>query len=206
MKLRHSFLAALALGALTLAGCPALQPRFDATGEYAGDYTVGIGKSNLLNGCGIQLELEHDVKGLPILNAKVGGTVTLHIDCLLPEDLAGLAEGNQGVVAGALAVMGFGQTGEGLSGLSAIPPVEVAGVLLPDGTLELNTPEILKECNDGDCMRLGMVGRGVDEDGDGKMDRFSGTYAGMLGKSMGNLPITGTFDTHSGGRIIDLTF
>jgi hypothetical protein len=201
---RHTIAALLALGTLTLAGCPELSPPFDATGNYAGAFAVGVGDLELIDGCGMILTLEQDVQGLPLLNGKVEGTVTLTFDCLLPEDLALLASGGAGdfgailvglgVGAGLTETEGLPDMG-GLGTLLGIPAVEVSGVLLPDGTLELNTPGMMDDCTEGDCVKLAILGKGIDSNADGRMDWFDGTFGGTLGSSLGGMPIIGDFET-----------
>lgn len=202
MITKHTLAAALTLGSLTLAGCPELAPPFDATGDYAGDFAVGLGDLELIDGCGIVVTLEQDIQGLPLLNGKVEGTVALSFDCILPDDLALLASGVAGDIGAILAALGAGVGAVdgipvlgGIGAVLNISPVEVTGVLLPDGTLELNTPEILEDCTEGDCVKLALLGKGVDSDGDGRMDWFDGTLGGTLGNSFGGMPIIGAFET-----------
>jgi hypothetical protein len=201
---KHTIAAVLALGSLTLAGCPELSPPFDATGNYAGGFAVGMGDLELIDGCSIVVNLEQDIQGLPLLSGKVDGTVTLSFECLLPEDLALLASGGTDDFGAMLAALGAGaglSESEGLPAIGglgtmlSIPAVEVSGVLLPDGTLELNTPGILDECTDGDCVKLAILGKGIDSNADGRMDWFDGTFGGTLGSSMGGMPIMGEFET-----------
>jgi hypothetical protein len=195
MITKHALAAALTLGSLSLAGCPQLAPPFDASGSYGGDFAVGLGDLELIDGCGMLVTLEHDVEGLPIANGKVTGTVTLSFGCVLPEDLALLANGGGGAFGAGLAALGTGGLGAGVASLLNLPPIEVTGLLLPDGTLELNTPDILEECTGGDCVKLGLLGKGIDSDGDGRMDWFDGTFGGTLGTSLGGLPVVGEFST-----------
>ncbi|HPO12678.1 MAG TPA: hypothetical protein PLI09_04465 [Candidatus Hydrogenedentes bacterium] len=187
----------LCLSALLLAGCPELQPRFDTTGDYSGDFTVGFKNMKLVDGCGIEISLEQNVDALPLLNAQVNGTVTLSFDCILPEDLAGLLSEKSDVVAAALAALGGSDLATGLPGLLTIPPITLTGALLPDGTIELNTPNILDDCTEGECEKLGIVGKGEDVNDDGAMDTFSGTLAGTISTSLGILPIVGNFEVAS---------
>lgn len=203
MITKHTIAAALTLGSLTLAGCPEMAPPFDATGDYAGDFAVGLGDLELIDGCGIVINLEQDIQGLPLLNGKVEGTVTLSLACILPEDLALLASGGAGDFGAILAGLGAAGAGEteglsalgGLGTMLSIPAVEVTGVLLPDGTLELNTPGLLEDCAEGDCVKLAILGKGIDANEDGRMDWFDGTFGGTLGNSLGGMPIVGTFET-----------
>jgi len=203
---KHTIAAVLALSIMTLAGCPELIPPFDATGNYAGGFAVGMGDLELIDGCTIVVNLEQDVQGLPLLSGKVDGTVTLSFDCLLPEDLAMLASGGAGDFGAMLTALGAGAGAAlteteglpaigGLGTLLGISAVEVSGVLLPDGTLELNTAGILDECTDGDCVKLAILGKGIDSNADGKMDWFDGTFGGTLGASLGGMPIIGDFET-----------
>jgi hypothetical protein len=199
MKSRQlSVFAILVIGSITLTGCPELQPPFDSTGSYSGAFNLGFSDFELFNGCNLQMTLDQNIGGLPLLNAGVNGYVTLSLDCVLPEELVALTGGNLSLFTGALAALGTGEIASGLTGLLAIPPVAVTGVLLPDGTLELNTPEMLQDCAEGNCTKLVMAGKGRDTDEDGKMDRYSGTFAGLLGFSLGNLPIVGNFELYTG--------
>lgn len=210
MSRKHSIAAVLTLSCLTLAGCPQLDPPFDASGNYAGDFAVGLADLELIDGCGMLITLDQDIQGLPIANGKLEGTVTLTFGCVLPEDIAFLAGAGSGAGLGALgagaglgalgAVAGLDTPGIGgldtdIAGMLSIPAVQVTGVLLPDGTLELNTPDFLEDCTEGDCVKLALIGKGVDVDNDGRMDWFDGTFGGTLGKDFGGLPIIGEFET-----------
>lgn len=195
MITKPTIAAALVLGSLSLAGCPELSPPFDTTGNYAGDFAVGFGDLELIDGCGILVSLDQDVAGLPIANGQVTGTVTLSFGCVLPEDLALLASGGVGALGTGLAALGAGGLDVGTTGLLNLPPIEVTGMLLPDGTIELNTPDILEDCTEGNCVKLALLGKGVDSDEDGRMDWFDGTFGGTLGESLGGLPIVGEFET-----------
>jgi len=191
MKMKHTFAAALTLGSLSLAGCPQLSPPFDASGNYGGNFAVGAGDLELIEGCGMLLTLEQDVAGLPLANGRVTGSVTLSFGCVLPEDLALLASGG----GAGLAALGAGGLEAGVASLLNLPAIEVTGVLLPDGALELNTPDLLETCASGDCVKIALFGKGTDSDGDGRMDWFDGTFGGTLGSNLGGLPILGEFET-----------
>ncbi len=195
MIIKHTLAAALTLGSLSLAGCPQLSPPFDASGNYAGDFAVGFGDLELIDGCGMLVTLEQNVDGLPIANGQVTGTVTLSFGCVLPEDLALMASGGAGALGAGLAALGTGGFESGVASLLNLPAIEVTGVLLPDGTLELNTPDLLEDCTEGDCVKLALLGKGVDSDADGRMDWFDGTFGGTLGSNLGGLPILGEFET-----------
>jgi hypothetical protein len=156
---------------------------------------VGFGDLELIDGCGMLVSLDQDVQGLPFVNGQVTGTVTLSFGCVLPEDLALLASEGAGALGTGLAALGAGGLDSGIASLLNLPSIEVTGVLLPDGTLELNTPDLLEDCTEGDCVKLALLGKGVDSDADGRMDWFDGTFGGTLGSNLGGLPILGEFET-----------
>ncbi len=191
--MRYALILTTILGTATLSGCPELQPPFDASGEYVGEYSVGLGGLQVVEGCEIQLSLDHNANGLPIQNARVEGSVTLSFDCVVPEDIAALAAENAAVLGIIAAGFGADSPEEGLASLLALQTVDLEGVLLPDGTLELNTPEFLGDCSTGECIKLALLGKGQDANSDGSMDQYNGTLVGTLGASLLNLPIAGEF-------------
>lgn len=203
MKSTCVIAAAMALGAATLPGCPELAPPFDTTGSYSGDFVVGMEPLELIDGCGMIVSLDQNVQGIPFADGKLEGTVSLSFACLLPESLTGMAAaagaanlstalaapGNGGADLGAAANL------LGAASLLNLANIPVSGVLLPDGTLELNTPDFLGECTEARCVSLALVGEGADWDGDGMMDQLEGNFGGTISGEFGTLPLAGSFET-----------
>ena len=165
-------------GAVVLMGCPLdeLIP-FDATGTYQGTWSIGTeDTAELLEGCGITMTLAQDITALPLENVKISGTVQLNLSCVA------VVEWLQGL-------------GLPVSESFSIAPITVEGVMLPDGTVELNSPDILEECPEGEvCMRLAFIGKGQDIDADGAMDAYAGTWGGVITVGEASLPVLGAFD------------
>jgi hypothetical protein len=155
--------------ALGLAGCPfgTLTP-FNTTGTYTGTWNTG---EQGVEACPITLTLEQDMSASLIDRNRVTGTVTLDLSCL------GVAE---------LLV----------DALVDLDPIEVTGALLPNGAVELRSPDILDECPEGGCVRIALLSQGVDDDSDGGMDLLEGTWIGTIHVSPELvLPLTGDFAT-----------
>lgn len=155
--------------ALGLAGCPfgTLTP-FNTTGTYSGTWSTG---EQGVEACPITLTLTQDLSASLIDRNRIEGTVTLDLTCL------GVAE---------LLV----------DALLDLEPIEVTGALLPNGAVELRSPDILEGCPEGGCVRIALLGQGVDEDADGGMDLLEGTWIGTIHVSPELvLPLTGDFAT-----------
>lgn len=180
--LKHfSLLAVVALASFTFAGCPSLQPPFDATGEFEGVFSLGAGDTQIADGCDITFVLEQDIEAVPFENAAVSGTVEMNLGCVV----------DAGVDKATIEELLDGLLGE----LLGTGPVEVSGVLLPNGTLELSTADLLAECPEGGCEKLLLIGKGVDSDDDGKMDSYNGTLGGIVQVSGQLVPLFGEFET-----------
>nr|AUN37003.1 hypothetical protein [uncultured bacterium] len=164
-----------------LSGCPGLMPPFDTTGAYEGVFSLGTSDVQIADGCDISVELSQNINAGPLENAKVTGTVNLSLTCVA----SGMTKGTpiEDLLDGIL-----GQ-------LLGVSPLEVEGVLLPNGTLELSTGDLLAECPEGGCEKLILLGQGTDEDGDGKMDSYSGTIGGLVQVSGQIVPLLGEFHT-----------
>ena len=177
-----STLIVAGLTSLTFAGCPNLNPPFDATGAYEGTFTLGAQGTVLVEDCDIALELEHDVDALPFENSKVSGTVELSLTCVVD----GATDGKATIE----------ELLDGLLGdLLGTGPVEVTGVLGPNGTLELSTADLFEECPEGGCEKLLLIGTGKDTNDDGEMDEYSGIFGGLVQVSGQLVPLGGEFTT-----------
>lgn len=176
MLKRFTQLSAAAAMAVVFAGCPGLNPPFDATGSYDGTFTLGAGATQIAQNCEITLDLEQNFDAGPIRNAKVAGTVELSLACV-GGDVPPVLDGVLGTLLG-------------------VEPIDVSGAVLPDGTLELNTDGLLNECPTNDCERLVLLGSGKDTDRDGKMDTYTGTIGGLVQVSGNLVPLVGNFTTH----------
>lgn len=181
MLKRFSLLVVAGLTSAVLAGCPKLSPPFDTTGSYEGTFSLGVQGTILVQDCEISLDLEQDFEALPFENSKVSGTVTLNLGCTVPT-----ANGKATLEDLLNSLLGD---------LLSSGPVEVTGVLGPNGTLTLSTPDLLTECPDADCEKLLLIGTGADTDDDGKMDTFKGLFGGLVDISGASLPLGGEFDT-----------
>lgn len=134
----------------TLSGCPGTfpPPPYDTTGMYAGTWR---GKSN-----------EDDpqrVKDCPLEIA-----LTQNIEAAFPEDH--LVKGTVTIDYSCIELPEWVET----------PPpsvVEVGGILQDNGTLTL----ISGGCTTALCVVLTMTGVGVDEDSDGHLDAYAGSWA-----------------------------
>lgn len=171
-------LSLVALLGMGLSGCPQLQPPFDATGSYAGTFSLGAGETVLAENCDITLALTQNVNAAPFENTRVSGTVNLSLACVVT---GGQKDAVQDLLDGVL-----GQ-------LLGVEPIDVEGVLLPNGTLTLSTEGLLDECTGEDCEKLLLIGQGVDTDDDGKMDKYSGTIGGLVQVSGNLVPLLGNF-------------
>lgn len=178
--LKQLTITALAgLTALTLAGCPNLNPPFDASGNYEGTFSLGLEDTILVENCGIALELEHDADALPFENTKVSGTVALDLTC---------------VVDGGAGKSTIQDLLDSLLGeLLASGPVEVSGFIGPNGTIELSTADLLTECPEANCEKLLLIGSGRDTNDDGEMDTYEGIFGGLVEISGQVVPLGGEF-------------
>lgn len=181
MLKRISLLAVAAITSIGLAGCPKLSPPFDATGSYAGTFSLGVQDTLLVENCDITLDLAQDINALPFQNSKVTGTVTLNLSCTVP------TANGKATLQDLLDSL--------LGDLLSSGPVEVEGVLGPNGTLTLTTPDLLTECPDADCEKLLLIGTGTDTDDDGLMDTYTGLFGGLVDITGAVLPLGGEFDT-----------
>lgn len=175
MLKRFTQFSAAAAMALVFAGCPGLNPPYDATGTYEGTFTLGAGATQIAQNCAITLKLEQNIDAGPVRNAKVAGTVELSLACV-GGDVPPVLDGVLGTLLG-------------------VEPIEVSGAMLPDGTLELNTDGLLNECPTNDCERLVLLGSTLDTDKDGKMDTYTGTIGGLVQVSGSLVPLIGNFTT-----------
>lgn len=136
--------------AIAMTGCPGTfpPPPYDATGTYTGTWK---GKSNEDN--------PQRVKECPLQIV-----LTHNPAADFPEDHL-----VQGIVTIDYSCIEFPEWAE-------TPPssvVEVGGVLQDNGTLSL----ISGGCTTALCVVLTLTGAGVDEDGDGLLDSYSGAWA-----------------------------
>lgn len=169
MKTLTTSMVLVTLAAVGLAGCPiSTFTPFNTTGTYTGTWNTGL---DIVDACPITLTLNQDLSASFLERNRVSGTVTLDLSCL------GVAE---------LLV----------DALVDLPPLEVSGALLPNGTLELRSPDILEGCPEGGCVRIALLGNGVDDDQDGGMDLFEGSYVATVHVSPElQIPLTGEFAT-----------
>lgn len=173
---KHAMACALVLAAAAfLPGCPALDPPFDTTGDYSGTFAIGTEDIGIVDGCTLAISLEQDVDTKIFDEWRVSGTVELNFSCILGQELSGLL--------GLLADEAF-----------SVDPIEVEGLLLPDGTLELNTPDLFDACPETGCAKLAMLGEGVDDNRDGAMDSYSGAFGGVLQLGTTQVPVIGEFE------------
>lgn len=154
--------ALLLVSGLMSSGCPIefFEPPFDATGSYEGTWNVGLKQGD----CALRMDLAQDVESGLIENARVSGAVEVDFTCFA--DFFDLLVENE-IIEGQRTF-------------------DVEGFLLPEGTLELNTPEFAADCDDTVCVSLIFVGTGEDVDSDGSMDDYAGGWLALI--TFGQLP------------------
>lgn len=138
---------------MILAGCPPVEdaprPPFDATGDYAGTWT-GSTTTNATK--------QQDVAACP-----VEISLTQNVAAPWPQRFA--VSGTASIDYSCIELPEWIET----------PPpstVQVGGVMDEQGKVGLLTGA----CGTGLCVVLGLDGPGIDEDGDGFMDSFSGEW------------------------------
>mgnify|MGYP003572547369 CR=1 FL=1 len=151
----------LAVSTVALQGCPPPEgwplPPFDTTGTYEGTWQGQTNeeepaKQQEIAACPLSVTLEQDLTQNYPGDHGVKGTVTVHYDCIeLPEWVQ-----NQ----------------------ETPPPSEVpvSGILADDGKLTLASGG----CGIGLCVLLTLAGEGFDDDGDGYMDYYEGTWSYII--------------------------
>jgi len=158
MYLRYGCMGLMIGAAVLLAGCPPQGelpfPPFNATGVYAGTWSGETEKGSEtpqeVTACPLELDLTQDVAADWPQRMAVSGTAYIDYSCI---ELPEWAEQ------------------EPTPSL-----VNVGGVMDENGKLGLLTGA----CGTGLCVALGLDGTGEDIDGDGMMDRYSGTWSYSL--------------------------
>jgi len=137
---------------------------FDTTGLYEGAWGVTL-EGTEIGPCPIAFDLKQNAGARFPDNLTVKGTATINFECFT-----------------------FGQ--------SVIPArtLEVSGLMEPSGQVFLASPDILSACPEGEtCVKIALEGTGVDDNGDGMMDRIEGSFILTLQQGNTPIPAIGTF-------------
>jgi hypothetical protein len=169
---RRSFFRCAASLSLALAasGCEELlAPPFNATGSYAGTWRTQDLTDTQVTGCPISFTLRHIITDNVLESTELTGTVALDFSCF---ELA-------------QSLIDFG--------VLDIGTLELEGYVLPGGTIELHTKDLIS-CSGNECFRFVALGIGADSDGDGKLDAFEGDWDALaLLSGVAPVPLNGSF-------------